>query len=795
MDLSMRWLGDYVTLDEMTSREFAEAMTMSGSKVEVYEKEGSEIENVLVGKVLSIVPHSNSDHMVITQIDIGKEEKLQIVTGANNLKVGDIVPVAVDGAKLPGGKEIKSSKLRGELSQGMLCSLSELGLTAHDFPYAIEDGIFVMQEENMTLGEDVKKVIGLDDTVVEFEITPNRPDCLGVIGLAREAAVTFGKELRVKEPEVLEGALNINDMMQVEVKNPELCRRYVARAITNVKVGPSPRWMRERLRASGVRPINNIVDITNFVMLEYCQPMHAFDVNCVAGGKLVIRNAVEGETLVTLDSGERNLTTDMLVIADAEKPSAVAGVMGGKDSGIHEDTVTVVFESANFLGSSVRVTAKKLGMRTEASSRFEKGLDPAVCKTAADRAVELAVMLGAGEAVSGVIDVDNSKKAAEPIKLDCEWINSFLGIEVSREDMVKTLTALGCVIEGDDITPPTWRSDIEHKADIAEEIARFYGYNKIPTTSIKGGVYGVITPEQKLERLAVNTLIAQGMNEVCTYTFVSPKIFDKTRVPADSELRKTVNILNPLGEDTSVMRTTVYPSMMEVISRNFNNRNAKGGFFEIAKEFTPKASIDELPIEKNVIALGLYGGDCDFYNIKGILEELLEAFGISDYDVEADKTNPTFHPGRCAVISKDGRYLATIGEAHPLVCANYDMDAKAYLGRVDIAALFELSNVNNKTYHQLPRFPASTRDIALLCDDELPVLKIEKAIKNAIGETLESVELFDFYKGAQIPAGKKSLAFAISMRAADRTLTDAEVNASMDSALKAVVALGAELRS
>ena len=795
MDLSMRWLGDYVTLDKMTPREFAEAMTMSGSKVEVYNKEGEDIKNVIVGKILSIVPHPDSDHMVITQVDVGGERPLQIVTGANNLKVGDYVPTAVDGAVLPGGHVIKTTKLRGELSEGMLCSLPELGLTDRDFPYAIENGIFVLEEENMTLGQDIQSAIGLDDTVVEFEITPNRPDCLGVIGLAREAAVTFGKELNVNTPEVPEGKLDINDMLKVEVENTELCRRYVARAITNVKVGPSPRWMRERLRASGVRPINNIVDITNYVMLEYCQPMHAFDVNCVAGGKLVIRNAKEGETLVTLDSGERNLSTDMLVIADAEKPSAVAGVMGGKDSGIHDDTVTVVFESANFLGSSVRITAKKLGMRTEASSRFEKGLDPAVCKTAADRACELAIMLGAGEPVNGVIDVDNSKKAADPIKLDPEWINNFLGIEVSREDMVKTLTDLGCVIDGDNIIAPSWRADIEHKADVAEEIARFYGYNKIPVTPIKGSVYGVITPEQRLEKLAVNTLIAQSMHEVCTYTFVSPKIYDKLRIPADSDLRKNVTILNPLGEDTSVMRTVVYHSMLEVLARNYNNRNSKGRFFEIAKEFTPKASADELPDEKNVISLGLYGEDADFYTIKGILEELLKVFGISDYDVEADKANPTFHPGRCAVVSKDGRYLATIGEVHPLVCANYDMDAKAYLGRVDVAALFELANVTNKTYHQLPRFPASTRDIALLCDDELPVLKIEKAIKAAVGEILESVKLFDHYKGAQIPQGKKSLAFAIVMRAADRTLTDVEVNSAMDAALKAVVELGAELRA
>lgn len=795
MDLSMRWLGDYVSLDEMTPRAFCEAMTMSGSKVEGYTYEGSEIENVVVGKILSIVDHPDSDHMVICQVDVGNEKKLQIVTGANNLKVGDIVPVAVDGAKLPGGHMIKTSKLRGELSEGMLCSLGELGLTIHDFPYAIENGIFVLEEENLTLGQDIKEAIGFNDMVVEFEITPNRPDCLGVIGLAREAAVTFGKELKVKAPAVPAGKGDINDMLKVEVQNNDLCRRYVARAITNVKVGPSPRWMRERLRASGVRPINNIVDITNYVMLEYCQPMHAFDINCVAGGKLVIRNANEGETLLTLDGIERKLSPEMLVIADCEKPSAVAGVMGGENSGIHDDTVTVVFESANFLGSSVRTTAKKLGMRTEASSRFEKGLDPDVCKTAADRACELAVLLGAGEPVDGVIDAGYTAKPAEAIKLEPDWINSFLGIDVSRDDMVKTLTEIGCVIEGDDVYPPTWRADIEHKADLAEEVARFYGYNNIPSTTNKGGACAVITTKQKLERLAVKTLLARGMYEVCTYTFVSPKVFDKIRVPADSDLRKTVNILNPLGEDTSVMRTIVYPSMMEVLSRNYNNRNAEGAFFEIAKEFIPKESVNELPDENNMISLGMFGERYDFFSVKGVLEQLLEVFGIEDYDVEADKTNPTFHPGRCAVISKNGKYIATIGEVHPLVRANYDMDVRAYIGRVDMQALFELSEVENRQYHQLPRFPASTRDIALLCDDALPVLTIEKAIKNAIGGIMESVELFDHYKGAQIPAGKKSLAFAISMRAADRTLTDAEVNSAMDAALKAVVELGAELRA
>lgn len=793
MDLSMRWLGDYVTLDEMAPRAFCEAMTMSGSKVEGYTKEGAEIENVVIGKILSITPHTNSDHMVICQVDIGSKT-VQIVTGASNLKVGDIIPAALDGATLPGGHKIVTTKLRGELSEGMLCSLAELGLTKNDFPNAIENGIFVI-DEPCTLGEDIRTALGLNDTIVEFEITSNRPDCLSVIGLAREAAATFGKTLTVKAPVVAKGNSDINDMLTVEVKNPVLCPRYVARAVTNVKIGPSPLWMRERLRASGVRPINNIVDITNYVMLEYGQPMHAFDVNCVAGKKLVIRNAEPSETLMTLDGTERALSSEMLVIADAERPSAVAGVMGGENSGIHDDTVTVVFESANFLGSSVRLTAKKLGMRTEASSRFEKGLDPTVCRTAADRACELAILLGAGEPVNGAIDVDNSVKTAKTIKLDADWINSFIGITVPHSDMVRTLEAIGCTVKGDDITVPSWRADLEHKADIAEEIARFYGYNNIPIAALRGSVYGVVTETQKLERRAVTTLLAQGMSEICTYTFISPKAFDLVRLPASSPLRRTVKILNPLGEDTSVMRTAIYPSMMEVLARNYNNRNESAALFEVAKEFIPKASINELPDENKMLALGMFGPNYDFFTLKGIVEELLEVFGIGDYDVTAVTDNPTFHPGRCAEITKDGKSIGIIGEVHPSVCANYDMNVRAYMGRIDINTLFALSDVASRTYRPLPRFPASTRDIALLCDDSLPVLTIEKAIKVQIGDILESISLFDHYKGAQIPAGKKSLAFAISMRAADRTLTDAEVNAAMERAVNAVSALGAQLRA
>ncbi len=795
MDLSMRWLGDYTKIPACTDREYAEALTMYGSKVECWRHEGEEIENVVVGRILSLTPHPNAENLLVCSIDIGKEQPVQILTAAKNLSVGDLVPAALDGAKLAGGKEIHSVEMRGVVSDGMLCSIAELGLTLGEFPYAVENGIFVLQEEGAAPGQDVRKAIGLDDTVVEFEITSNRPDCLSVTGLARETAATFNVPLHIEPPVIQAQSGDINEILSVEVKNPTLCPRYVARAVKNVKIGPSPRWMRERLRASGVRPINNIVDITNYVMLEYGQPMHAFDINCVGGGKIVVRNAAEGEAIMTLDGVERALAPEMLVIADAEKPSAVAGVMGGENSGIHEDTTTVVFESANFNGPSVRVTAKKLGMRTEASGRFEKGLDPEICPIAATRACQLVELLGAGEVVGGMIDIDNADHTPVRLPLEVDWINAFLGISVSRAEMEEILRRLEFTIDGNDILVPSFRSDVRHKADVAEEIARFYGYDRIPNEQVRGVACGHVTEEQQLERLAINTLLAEGMSEICTFTFMSPKQFDRIRLPQDSPLRRTVNILNPLGEDTSVMRTTIYPSMLEVLGRNYNNRNASAALFELGKEFIPNATPDDLPDENDVIALGLYGEGSDYYALKGVLEVLLEKFGIRDVDVTPVHDNPVFHPGRCADVTKDGVLLATIGEVHPVVAANYEIETRAYLGRVDLAALKRLSNVHDRVYHSLPRFPASTRDIALLCDDVLPVLTIEKAIRGAVGDVLESVELFDFYKGAQIPAGKKSLAFALSLRAGDHTLTDIEVNAAMERALAAVVALGAVLRS
>lgn len=792
MDLSIRWLKDYVDIGDISMRDFSEAMSMSGSKVEGWTTEFEDVKNVVVGKILSVEPHPDSDHLVICQLDVGQQEPVQIVTGASNVHVGDMVPAALHKSQLPNGVKITKGKLRGVMSNGMMCSIAELNLTKGDFPYAAEDGIFLLQED-CQVGQDIASAIGCNDTCVEFEITPNRPDCLSVLGLAREAAVTFGKELKMHTPEVKGCGGDIHDYLSVEVRNPQLCPRYTARVVKNVKIGPSPRWMRERLRASGVRPIDNIVDITNYVMLEYGQPMHAFDIEYVKDHKIIVRNAVSGETIQTLDGVDRTLSEDMLVIADSEKASAVAGVMGGEYSGINENTHTVVFESACFKGSSVRITAKKLGMRTESSGRFEKGLDAQNCLPAVMRACELVEMLGAGEVVDGVIDVDNTNYQPTRIHLDADWTNRFLGTDIPKEQMVKILTDLQFQMEGDEIIVPSFRSDVEHKADIAEEIARFYGYNNIPTTIAKGSPEGGYNEYQKFERIVNQNMLAQGMYEIMTYSFVSPKQYDKIRLPKDDPKRQSVVIRNPLGEDTSIMRTNAIPSMMDILSKNYNNRNGAVSLYEIGNEYIPVEG-ELLPDEVPNLVLGMYGDGKDFFTLKGVVENLLDTLAIREYDVDAKSDDPTFHPGRCAVLSKDGEEFGIIGEVHPLVCANYGINTRVYVGKLKLRKLFAMMDTQ-RSYVPMPKFPASTRDLALLCDDALPVMTMEKAIKAAAGKILEKIELFDVYKGSQIAEGKKSVAFNISMRASDRTLTDEEVNGAMSKILKALEELGAQIRS
>ncbi|MBR4049966.1 MAG: phenylalanine--tRNA ligase subunit beta [Clostridia bacterium] len=793
MNLSKRWLHDYVNLD-VTDKDFAAALTLSGSKVEGYETEGEELSNIVVARVESLEKHPDSDHLWICQVNVGAQENLQIVTGAQNLKAGDYVPAALDNSVVAGGKKIKKGKLRGVESAGMLCSLGELGLTVHDFPNAIEDGIFVLGEDcDLTLGMDIREATGFNDVVTEFEITSNRPDCLSVIGLARETAVTYGMDFVEPTPVVEPGEGDVNDLLKVSIEAPELCYRYVGAVVKNVKIEPSPRWMRERLRASGVRPINNIVDITNFVMLEYGQPMHAFDLRYLEGNEVIVRNAKQGEKITTLDGIERELSEEMLVIADAKKPVAVAGVMGGEYSGIMDDTNTIVFESACFNGPSIRMTAKKLGMRTEASSRFDKQLDPKGCRTILDRALQLVQMLGAGEVVNGAVDCDCSDKTDFTLPFEPEWVNNFIGIDVSADEQKTILERLGCKVENGVITVPSFRGDLRHKADISEEIARFYGYDNIPDRQLAGVATAQYTPEQKFERLINNTMLACGLSELCTFSFISPKSYDKICLPADSLKRSCVVISNPLGEDTSVMRTTMLPSMLETLARNYNNRNAKAYLYELGKEYIWKGT-DELPEEPQMLCMGMYGADCNFFTIKGIVEELLYKLGVEDYDVEAVTDNPSYHPGRTAVISKDGKVIGTLGEIHPQVLTNYGIGVKAYAAEISFDACFEMSNLK-RTYKQLPKFPALTRDLAFVCKKSEPVLMLEKTIAQAVGKNLESIELFDVYEGSQIPEGMKSVAFNLKLRAADRTMTDEEADSAMKKAVKALEKIGISLRS
>lgn len=797
MNLSMKWLSDYVTLDT-TVKDFCAAMTMSGSKVEVATEEGSEIKNVVVGKLLSVVPHENSDHLVVCQVDVGQEQPIQIVTGAPNVKAGDIVPVALCGAELPNGVKIKKGKLRGVESNGMLCSLGELGLTVHDFPYAIADGIFLIQED-CQIGQDIHEAIGLNDTSVEFEITSNRPDCLSVTGLAREAAATYHVPLNLKKPTFQGIDGNIQDELQVEIQNKEKCPRYAAGIVKNVKIAPSPRWMRERLRASGVRPINNLVDITNYVMLEYGQPMHAFDLRYVKDGKIVVRNAAEGETITTLDGVTRTLSPEMLVIADAEKPIAVAGVMGGEYSGIMEDTNTVVFESAYFEPVQVRRTAKKLGMRTDASARYEKGLDPEGCLRTLERAFELVELLGAGEPVRTHIDLDYNEKQRNRIPFDPDWINKFLGTDISREEMCDTMKMLEIEVDGDTCISPSFRIDLERPADLAEEVARIYGYNNIPSTVIKGVANASLTPKQKFRRTLENATVAVGCYGILTYSFISPKYFDKIALPADSSLRKTVVISNPLGEDTSVMRTTTLPSMLETLSLNYKNRNAAVALYEIGKEYLPTAP-DKLPEEPDRLTIGMYGDDADFFTLKGMVETILETAGLHDCTYKACGTDAPFdeicalHPGRSAVIYAGETPIGYLGEVHPTVQKNYDIGTRTYIAKLLIDEMQPLAQTEI-TYQPLPKFPAITRDLSLVCADEVPVGDLQAAMKNAVGNILEQITLFDVYKGEQIAAGMKSVSFSIRMRSHEGTLTDEQADAAMKRVLKALKEHGATLRA
>ena len=895
MNLSRKWLSEFVTVDA-NDKEFAESMTLSGSKVEVTYDLGAEISNVLVGKVLEMARHENSDHMWVCQIDVGQAEPVQIVTGAWNVHVGDLVPVAMHKSTLPGGKKIEKGKLRGVVSNGMLCGLSELGLDTRDFPYAeivpaailgdykpldkekpsipadiqpghkvygpvvcakvtgltgdgfsyevtldtgdgsaaastscpnlhegdlvayntkanaictledlhaqqaefphcIPDGIFILHEDCKP-GDDLKPVIGADDHVVEFEITPNRPDCLSVIGLAREAAATFNAPLSLHEPVVKGGGNgNLMELLDVETPASDLCPRYTARMVRNVKIAPSPKWMRERLRAMGVRPINNIVDITNYVMLEYGQPMHAFDYRYVKGGKIIVRRAEEGEELTTLDGQVRKLNANHLVIADEHRAVGLAGIMGGENSEIVDDTVDVVFESACFDGTCIRKGALALGMRTEASAKFEKGLDPLNTLPAVNRACELVEMLGAGEVLDGTIDILNYVPQPRVLKLEPEKINTLLGTDIGEDEMVSILKKLDFQVEGDQVTVPSWRSDVIGMADLAEEVARFHGYNNIPTTLMRGQTtLGGFSEEEKLERQLGSMCRAMGFDEIITYSFISPTCYDKIRWAADDKRRESFKILNPLGEDTSIMRTTVLPSMLEILTRNYNYRNQDVRLYEVGRIYLPGGE-DGLAVENKILSMGAYGEDMDFYTLKGCVEAILKDLRTSDIRfVVPSEANPSYHPGRCAEVYAGDRRIGVMGQIHPLVAQNYGVDAQFYCAELELNELMAAKGADPE-YVPLPKFPAVTRDIAVVCDEAVTVGALEECIRKGAKGLLKDCKLFDIYRGKGVAEGKKSVAFNLVLRADDRSLTSEEADEDVKSILSALEKdLGAVLR-
>ena len=791
MLLSRNWLKEFVTVDA-DDRTFAEEMTLSGSKVEATLDLGAEILGVVVGKVLEITRHENSDHMWVCQIDVGGEAPVQIVTGAQNVKAGDLVPVAQDGSTLPGGVQIAASELRGVSSLGMLCSIQELSLTKNDFPAAAEDGIFILNDETCAIGQDIREIIGANDRVVEFEITPNRPDCLSVIGLARETAATFRTPLTLHEPVVKGGGEgDLFSLLDVEVPAVDLCPRYTARMVRNVKIAPSPKWLRERLRASGVRPINNIVDITNYVMLEYGQPMHAFDYRYVKGGKIIVRRAEEGETLTTLDGNERVLSGAALVIADEHRAVGLAGIMGGENSEIAEDTVDVVFESANFNGTCIRKTALSLGMRTEASAKFEKGLDILNTLPAVNRACELVELLGAGEVLHGIIDVLNYVPHPTTLALQPHKINALLGTEIPTEDMVTYLHSLGFTVKGDTVTVPAWRGDVVHYSDLAEEVARMYGYNNIPVTAMRGETtQGGYSPEELLERKLGSLCRAMGYSEIITYSFISPAYYDKIRLPADSPLRNSITIMNPLGEDTSIMRTTTLPSMLEILSRNYNYRNKSVQLYELGRTYFARE--DGLANEPKILSLGTY--DSDFFALKGSVEAILSALRIKDVVFVPERENPSYHPGRCAKVYTGDRLVGVLGQIHPAVAANYGVETNLNCAELSFDTLFQ-SQGGTPMYTPLPKFPSMTRDIALLVQDDVSVGMLEDCIRRSGGKLLRSVSLFDIYTGDQLASGTKSVAFNLVLRADDRSLTTAEADSEIAAILTGLEQeLGATLR-
>lgn len=812
MKASIEWLKEYADIN-VSAQELGDILTMTGSKVETIDEQGGDIENVVVGKILEIKPHMDSDHLVVTKVDVGNKEILQIVTGANNINEGDIVPIAKDGSKLPGGVEIKTGKLRGVDSCGMMCSVGELGLDIRNYPNQIENGIMILASEKdekigknkeleQSLGKDIKEVLGLNQTVLDFEITPNRPDCLSVEGLGRETAVSSNEtfknprknldEMKVADKDNLEG-------LTVEITAPDLCYRYIARVVKNVKIAPSPEWMVKRLNACGVRAINNIVDITNYVMLELGQPMHAFDINSIEGKHITVRRAKKDEKIITLDDQERILNEDMLVIADSKKPVAIAGVMGGQNSEIENDTKTVVFESAVFYGGSVRKTAKAVGLRTEASSRYEKGLSPENALRAVNRAVELVELLGAGEVVEGKVDVYPTKQKENKITLQVEKINNLLGIEATKDEMVEILEKLDMKVENDTVIPPYFRQDVEQLADVAEEILRFHGYDKLGTTLINAETtLGGKNKEQTIQDKVSNYLVNLGLSEICTYGFLSEKDLEKCNITGDNEyLKEAVRIRNPLSEDYTIMKTTSVPTMMQMLQNNNNYKNKNVKLFDLSRTYQNKnGAIErgELPLETNILTIGMYSESEDFYTLKGIVENVLEVAGLSRYDVRKEVNNKMYHPGRCANINVGSDVVATFGEANPLLTRNYDISQRILLAEINIDKITKYAK-SNKKYTPITKFPAVERDISMVIDESVEVGEIEKIIQKKAKKLLEEAKLFDVYRSEKLGPNKKSVAYSLKFRVPDRTLKDEEVNSTMTGIIAELEkSLGAELR-
>ena len=789
MILPLQWLKIYADIDDITASEFAHRMTMVGNKVEGYTCEAENIRNIVAGKVVSIKRNKIYENLYVCSVFLG-QGIVQIVTSAKNLREGDIVPVALDGARLPSGKEIEACEIQGIKSEGMMCSLAELGLSKNDFPECVEDGIMKLPLKT-EIGADIIKVLGLDDVVFEFEITPNRPDCLCISGLAREAAVAFGADFKLPRPKVTKSHGHIADSLSVQNDTPDNCLRYSGALVENVRVRPSPRWIREKLRRCGVRPVNNIVDITNYVMLEYNQPMHAFDYAKIKNKKIIIRQATKGEKITTLDDVKQKLTSDMMVIADTEKALAVAGVMGGAESSVTSETKSIVFESACFNADSVRRTSKALGLRTESSLRFEKGLDPFGTEPAIIRALELVEQLDAGDIVKGIVDAKGKIVAPSVIELDPDYVNDFLGTDISRGFMISTLKRLGCAVDEElHVTPPTFRADIECQADLAEEIARFYGYDRIVSTGMRGVAAARPTERQRFDDVAIEVCTASGLYEINTSSFMGAKSLDMLGVTDNDRLRKTVVIENPLGEDTSFMRSTAIPGMMETIARNYNLRIPSVGFFELAKEFMPAAA-GKLPVERNKLIIGMYGKK-DFFIIKGIVELLAERAHIGSLKFDKLVGYPHFHPGRAASVFAKGKQIGVIGELNPIVVDNYGVSGRVVIANIDLDATF--AQISQVKYKPLPKFPAITRDLALVCDIDTQSATMEHAIREGCGDILEDVTVFDVYTGDKVKEGKKSIAYSIVLRDSAKTLTDKEADEAIGRTLGFLKMVGIELR-